>query len=112
MELNILGQFDINLFDSSDSSSDEENNIAIIREKRYIWDMINLFTAYREHKFHIRYRFLKHSVMHGLLPLVMDSLRKPGRRGLPIEPVFQLLICLRFYATASFQVSYLYYRSV
>jgi len=114
MELNILGQFDINLFDSSDSSSDEENHITIIREKRYIRDMINPFTAYREHEFHIRYRFSKHSVMHGLLPLVMDGIRKPDRRGLPIEPVFQLLICLRFYATASFQVSYsiLYNRSV
>jgi len=76
--------------------------------------MINPFTAYREHEFHVRYRFSKHFVMHGLLPLVMDGIRKPDRRGPPIEPVFQLLICLRFYATASFQVSYsiLYYRSV
>jgi len=49
MELNILGQFDINLFDSSDSSSDEENLIVIIREKRYVRDMINPFTAYLEH---------------------------------------------------------------
>jgi len=58
MELNVLGQFDINLFDSSDSSSDEENNIAIIREKRYIRDMINPFTAYREHEFHLLKSFL------------------------------------------------------
>jgi len=97
MELNILGQFDINLFDSSDSSLNEENHITIIREKRYIRDMINPFTAYHEHEFYIRYRFSKHSVMHGLLPLVMDGIRKLDKRGLPIEPVFQLLICLRFY---------------
>ncbi|XP_071580307.1 putative nuclease HARBI1 isoform X2 [Temnothorax nylanderi] len=104
MECNILGEFDINLFDSSESSSDEENdNIGIIREKRYVRDAINPFTAYREHEFHIRYRFSKESVMYGLLPLVMDSLTKPDMRGLPIEPVIQLLICLRFYATASFQ---------
>jgi len=45
MELNILGQFDINLFDSSDSSSDEENHIVIIREKRYVRDMINPFIS-------------------------------------------------------------------
>ncbi|KYN01667.1 Putative nuclease HARBI1 [Cyphomyrmex costatus] len=63
-------------------------------------DAINPFTAYREHEFHIRYRFSKHSVMHGL-PLVIDGLRKPDKRSLPIEPVFQLLICLRFYVTAS-----------
>ncbi|KYM96850.1 Putative nuclease HARBI1, partial [Cyphomyrmex costatus] len=56
----------------------------------------------REHEFHIRYRFSKYSVMHGLLPLVIDGLRKPDKRSLPIEPIFQLLICLRFYVTASF----------
>lgn len=110
MEFNILGQFDINLFEASDSSSDEENNdIGIIREKRYVRDAINPFTAYREHEFHIRYRFSKDCVMHGLLPLVIDGLTKPDMRGLPIEPVIQLLICLRFYATSSFQVGSLYY---
>lgn len=114
MELNILGQFDINLFEApSDSSSDEEdNNIRIIREKRYVRDAIDPFTAYREHEFHIRYRFSKECVMYGLLPLVRDDLTKPDMRGLPIEPVIQLLICLRFYATSSFQVSSLYYMSL
>lgn len=96
MENNILGQFDINLFEVSDSSSDEENNdIGIIRVKRYVRDAINPFTAYCEHEFHIRYRFSKESVMHGLLPLVIDGLTKPDMRGLPIDPVLQLLICLR-----------------
>src|SRR5436190_19125475 len=106
MEFNILGQFDINLFEaSSDSSSDEEdyNIIHIIRERRYVRDAIDPFTAY--HEFHIRYRFSKEYVMYGLLPLVRDGLTKPDMRGLPIEPVIQLLICLRFYATSSFQVS-------
>lgn len=104
MEFNILGQFDINLFEaSSDSSSDEEGDIHIIREKRYVRDAIDPFTAYREHEFHIRYRFSKECVMYGLLPLVKDGLTKPDMRGLPIEPVIQLLICLRFYATSSFQ---------
>lgn len=63
MEFNILGQFDINLFESSDSSSDEENDenveIGIIREKQYVRDAINPFTVYCEHEFHIRYRFSK-----------------------------------------------------
>lgn len=110
MELNnIRGQFDINLFDnsdsSSDSSSDDENNeIRIIRVKRYIRDAMNPFTAYREHEFHVRYRFSKNCVMNGLLPLVVESLTKPDMRGLPIDPVIQLLICLRFYATGNFQV--------
>lgn len=110
MEFNILGEFDIHLCHDSDSSSDEENNdmdilnIGIIREKRYVRDAINPFTAYCENEFHLRYRFSKHSVMYGLLPLVVDGLTKPDMRGLPVRPVIQLLICLRFYATASFQV--------
>lgn len=43
--------------------------------------------------------------MFGILPLIEDKLKKTNNRGLPISPVLQLLICLRFYSTASFQVS-------
>jgi len=111
--LNILGHFDINLFEDTDTSSDEKNNdICIIREKQYIRDAMNPFAHYHEEEFHknfIRYRFSKNAIMHGLLPLVIDGLTKPDMRGLPIKPVLQLLICLRFYATNSFQVSYLCY---
>lgn len=97
--------FDINLFDNSDfSSSDYGNKIGIIRVKRYIRDAINPFTAYLEHEFHIRYRFSKNHVMYGLLPLVKNSFKKPDMRGLSIEPIILLLICLRFYATGNFQV--------
>lgn len=42
--------------------------------------------------------------MFCLLPLVEEGLAKINNRGLPISPVLQLLICLRFYATASFQL--------
>lgn len=35
---------------------------------------------------------------------VEEGLAKINNRGLPISPVLQLLICLRFYATASFQL--------
>ncbi|KMQ90238.1 nuclease harbi1 [Lasius niger] len=42
--------------------------------------------------------------MHGLLPKVEEDLAKINNRGLPIAPVLQLLVCLRFYATASFQL--------
>lgn len=110
LDINILDQFNINLFETDSSSDEEDNDINIIRrEKRYVRDAINPFTAYHEDEFRIRYRFSKESVMHGLLPLVIDGLTKPDMRGLPIEPIVQLLICLRFYATGSFQVSFLYY---
>ncbi|XP_015182539.1 PREDICTED: putative nuclease HARBI1 isoform X2 [Polistes dominula] len=42
--------------------------------------------------------------MFRILPLIEPNLSKINNRGLPIPPVFQLLICLRFYATASFQL--------
>lgn len=34
----------------------------------------------------------------------MEDLQKPDKRGLPIPPILQLLICLRFYATGNYQV--------
>jgi len=43
--------------------------------------------------------------MFGILPLIEEGLAKINNRGLPIPPVMQLLVCLRFYSSASFQVS-------
>lgn len=73
--------------------------------KRYIRDGQNPFEFYSNLEFKRRFRFSKDSVLHGILPLIDDKLRKVNNRGLPVSPVIQLLICLRFYATASFQVS-------
>lgn len=42
--------------------------------------------------------------MYGILPLIEEGLAKINNRGLPISPVIQLLVSLRFYATGSFQV--------
>lgn len=47
--------------------------------------------------------FLKKSIMFEILPLV-EGLAKINNKGLPISSVLQLLITLKFYATASFQV--------
>jgi len=50
MEFNLFGVFDINLFDNfEESSSDEENNnidIRVIREKKYIRDAVSPFTNF------------------------------------------------------------------
>lgn len=87
-------------------SSEEEEEEEIVRiGKRYIRDGQNPFEFYNEQEFKRRFRFSKHSVMFGILPLIEDRLTKANNRGLPITPVLQLLICLRFYSTASFQVS-------
>lgn len=90
---------DINL------SSGEEEEMQIRFPKRYIRDGQNPFEFYNEWEFKRRFRFAKDSVMFRILPLIEEGLSKVNNRGLPIAPVLQLLISLRFYATASFQVS-------
>src|SRR5580765_4273475 len=89
-------------------SSDEEEveEILMRAPKRYLRDYQNPFEFYSEWEFKRRFRFSKNSVMFGILPLV--GLARINNRGLPISPILQLLICLRFYSTASFQVCKLY----
>lgn len=102
MDLENLVIHDINFF------NEEENNDGVreIRApKRYIRDNQNPFEFFNEQEFKKRFRFSKNSVIFGILPLVEEGLAKINNRGLPISPILQLLICLRFYATASFQVS-------
>ncbi|KYQ50663.1 Putative nuclease HARBI1 [Trachymyrmex zeteki] len=72
--------------------------------KRYLRDKQNPFEFFNDREFKRRFRFSKVSVMFGILPLIEEGLAKINNRDLPISPVLQLLICLRFYATASFQL--------
>lgn len=87
------------------SEEEEEEKIQVRIGKRYIRDAQNPFNFYNEWEFKRRFRFSKQSVMFGILPLIEDALSKENNRGLPISPILQLLVCLRFYSTASFQVS-------
>lgn len=87
------------------SDEEEEEEIQVHIRKRYIRDAQNPFEFYNEKEFKRRFRFSKDSVMYGILPLIEGGFTKANNRGLPIAPVLQLLICLRFYSTASFQVS-------
>lgn len=73
--------------------------------KRYVRDARNPFEWWADHEFVRRYRFSKDAVMHLLLPQIEPTLLKQSSRGLPIAPVRKLLLCLRFYATASYQAS-------
>lgn len=72
--------------------------------KRYIRDYENPFEFFEDLAFRNRYRFSKFIVRDEIFPLVSDSLIKVSTRGLPILPILQLLIALRFYATGNFQV--------
>ncbi|XP_036139626.1 putative nuclease HARBI1 isoform X2 [Monomorium pharaonis] len=98
MDLHYLG-------DVSELSDIEEEEEGTVRApKRYIRDEHNPFEFYNEKEFKRRFRFSKEAVLHGLLPNIEENLTKINKRGLPIPPVLQLLACLRFYATGSFQL--------
>jgi hypothetical protein len=72
--------------------------------KRYLRDLDDPLTFHSKEEFAIRYRFRKQTVITVLLPLVQVQLAAMDNRGLPILPMLQLLLALRFYATASYQV--------
>lgn len=72
--------------------------------RRYIRDAENPFELYDELDFKRRFRFSKESILHGILPIIEDHLTRINNRGLPVSPVIQLLACLRFHASASYQV--------
>jgi len=104
MDLANLYIEDINFF-NEEECYDEEIDLFVIRApKRYIRDTQNPFEFFNEQDFKKRFRFSKRSVMFNILPLVEEGLAKTNNRGLPVSPIIQLLICLRFYATASFQL--------
>jgi len=81
---------------------DDEN--VVRAPKKYIRDWINPFEFYSNREFKRRFKFNKESVLYGILPKIEERLANINNRGLSVSPVFQILICLRFYATSSFQV--------
>ncbi|KAK4885381.1 hypothetical protein RN001_001652 [Aquatica leii] len=81
---------------------DEEMRVELL-PKRYIRDSENSLEFFEANEFQRRYRFTKEATVHILFPLVDAGLRKLNNRGLPFPPMLQLIICLRYYATCSFQ---------
>lgn len=77
----------------------EEMDILIRNHpRRYIRDVENPMESYREDEFIRRYRFPKF-IVREILELFGDDLRRINNRGLPVPPLIQLLIALRYYAT-------------
>lgn len=73
--------------------------------KVYIRDAQDPFQTPIE-SFKKRFRFCQDSVIY-ITNLIRVHLQKVDNRGLPIAPEIAVLLTLRFYATASFQVSLL-----
>lgn len=74
---------------------------------RYIRNWENPTEFYEDIQFKKRYRFSKRAVVDILLSLINNELQRNDNRGLPISPLMQLLITLRFYTTSSFQVYFI-----
>uniref|UniRef100_A0A8D9B6G5 Uncharacterized protein n=1 Tax=Cacopsylla melanoneura TaxID=428564 RepID=A0A8D9B6G5_9HEMI len=66
---------------------------------------VNALTHFSDAEFRDRYRFDKDTVHHILGEIRGRILNPRNRRGLPLSPMDQLLIFLRFCATGCFQVS-------
>ncbi|XP_049872110.1 putative nuclease HARBI1 isoform X1 [Pectinophora gossypiella] len=101
MELeNILQE--INYYDDLDHYDDLLWQDAYRLPKVYIRDAENPFEM-RADRFQKRYRFCQESVLF-ITSLLRSDLEKQDNRGLPIAPEIAVLLTLRFYATASFQI--------
>ncbi|XP_028042730.1 uncharacterized protein LOC114252454, partial [Bombyx mandarina] len=71
--------------------------------RRYLRDADNPLEVYDDDEFRKHYRLSKDSVVHILLPLLTNNSNE-NDRGLPLTPILQVLIALRFYATGNFQI--------
>ena len=97
---------EINYYDDIDFYDDILWPLRFRLPKIYIRDLNNPFEL-PLCKLQKRYRFSQDSVLH-IVGLIRCDLVKPDNRGLPVKPEIALLLCLRFYATGSFQVSTYY----
>jgi hypothetical protein len=78
--------------------AEEMENLVMDHPRRYLRDMENPMEFYREDEFIRRYRFRKIIVVE-ILELFADDLQRVNNRGLPVPPMLQLVITLRYYAT-------------
>lgn len=91
--------------DSEEEREEADEGEGERARKRYVRDREDPMQHYSEEEFVRRYRFTKAVVLNILLPVVQHQITAQNMRGLPVAPILQLLICLRFYATGNFQVS-------
>ncbi|KAJ8911502.1 hypothetical protein NQ315_014427 [Exocentrus adspersus] len=98
-----MGDFDFLYENDDENVFHNQGRVPLFR--RYIRDFGNPIERYTADEFRKRYRFRKDTVrdVSLLLPIIFEDLIKLNNRGLPIPPLLQLLIALRFYATNSFQ---------
>ena len=65
---------------------------------------MNPIEYYSDEEFKKRFRFTKKAIAEYILPRVSAHLTKDTARGLPVSPLYDILVALRFYATSSMRV--------
>ena len=73
-----------------------------VRQIRHLRDRLYPLEEYDDEDFRLHFRLTKDSVSD-LLKILDKDLQHQTRRGLPLTPLQQVLIALRFYATGTFQ---------
>ena len=73
-----------------------------VRRVRHLRDRFHSLEEYDEEAFRLRFCLRKDSVSD-LVKILTEDLEHQTRRGLPLTPMQQVLIALRFYATGTFQ---------
>lgn len=80
---------------------DRENHGQPVPRRR-LMDRLNPLEVFNDRQFLVRYRFTKATVACLLESLPLEA--SASNRGLPVPPMLQLLIALRFYGAGTFQV--------
>ena len=94
--------------DSSDSSSSDDEFYEDVLEapeptRRVLRDRSDPMTFYDDVEFRSRFRLSKGAVLT-VLCAIGQQLGHDSKRNVPVSPINQLLIGLRYYACSSFQV--------
>ncbi|KAG0424473.1 hypothetical protein HPB47_028313 [Ixodes persulcatus] len=78
-----------------------DDNQPVDVPRRRCRDRLNPLEHFNDREFLMRYRFRKTTVVSLLESLPLEA----GDRGLPLSPMLQLLIALRFYGAGTFQLA-------
>lgn len=74
----------------------------IPRDRHLVKDRTNPLEELNDTQFHEKFRFSKETVVD-IYHMISTDLDITSKRGIPLPPMLQLLICLRFFACGSFQ---------
>ncbi len=72
-----------------------------LRRERVFWDRENPVETFNDTELVARYRFTRESILY-LVEITRGELQYDSLRNMPLPPILQLTVALRFFATGSF----------